>query len=307
MTLLLPAPRTVAFHVARELVGRVRALLVALLTRPRSGPRHRMLSARQIRWQRWKTALVHRLDPVVRTEVAAHSPAPTLGHDVPARTPVWSALHPPPRTAQSPNVAQHDDDEWTDHLVPMNAYALPNPEPGSDWGVGSAAAAHVLSPVEAVGWPETSPETWGETWVEPWSAQPDTGFTGHLDDPALPEPALTHLFVTEPLTTFSTFDFTSADFTTDDSSCVDWPSTGRHALVRTADEHPTADFSADFSGVDLASVFAQSTDETGTVDPAAAEPEQEWEFQVGDLARWWDEAAARLDAAARDEVRNRLW
>ena len=54
--------------------------------------------------------------------------------------------------------------------------------------------------------------------------------------------------------------------------------------------------------VDTTEVPDPETDaETTVVEPLA------WEFEVGDLARWWDEAVARLDAVARGEDPDRPW
>ena len=317
MTLLLPIPRAVAFHSLADLLDRLRAMLAIFLTRPRSGPRHRLLTARQIRWQHWKIAVARHLDTGVRAGTPTYSGAYARGHGLPSRTPVWGELHPPPRTAHSPAAVARGADRRTDRRAPATAYALPNTGPGFEPGFGSGAVSHGLS-TEPVVWPEASPEPWTEPWVEPWAEsweepwteQPETCFTGDIEDSARAEPAPAHSSTAhQPATAY--FTAWSAPAHSSDWSADDWiaEAAAVYSTAYPAPAHAAPAHAAPAHAAPDHAVFAQSTDEPGVVGPAHARPddEEECEFQVGDLARWWDEAAARLDAAAYEEVRNRLW
>ncbi len=332
MTLLLPTPRTVVVHAVRDVAERFRELLVAFLTRPPSRARHRVLTPGQIRWRRWKTAVARYVDSGLRAGPAPQPRAPARPQGEASRTPAWGALHPPPRTAQSEGPARRDGQRCADRPTPATTYALPNASPND--------VADGLSPVEPVVWPEASPEPWAETWVEPWPGrwsepwvEPRTGqagtcFTGHLWEPASTQrspahsvtdhPAADRSAVGEPVFAHAAADRSAAGEPARAHPVADWPAVGEPAHA-----HPAVGWST--AGE---SVFAHSTaDEPGAAEPVAAEPvaaepvavaepaaeeaavlaPEVWEFQVGDLARWWDEAIARLDAVARDEVRNRLW
>ncbi|MFE9744532.1 hypothetical protein ACFYOT_06480 [Saccharothrix saharensis] len=325
MTFLLPAPRSAVFHIAQELVWRFREMLASFLMR-RSGPRHRLRSPRQIRWQRWKVDLAVRLDESLGPGVSSYRLKHPRGNGFSLRAAPWSALHPPPRTAQSAAVAEQDDDCRSDRGTSAAAYAMPNTGPGREVdfepefepeyvpefepefepGVG----AHGLVPAEpapvtepwAESWTEPSPEF----WTEPWTGQAETGFAGHVEHPDFERPRVARFFTPreyvdraahcahiDPVVEFAaTWAATgdpvpagcaaewSAEETTSLDPVTDWPAAGEPGY-------------ADTAPVDTA--------------PVEPEPEEEWEFQVGDLARWWDEAIARLDAVARGEGRDRLW
>ncbi|MEV8441559.1 hypothetical protein AB0425_29610 [Actinosynnema sp. NPDC051121] len=351
MTLLLPTPRTVAYAEFHEVTIRLRNLVLFWLTRPSSGPRHRLRTARQIRWQRWKSALARRLDPGLTT-LPLPPPRPAVRpHGQSSRVPGSSAQHPPPRTAQSPASAAPDDDQWADRRAPAVAYALPNTAPTSvpdsalrvvpletprlvslrrSLQVARAAsrAASAEPVTRPLTWLEEAPEPWAEPWHEPWhepwvEPQDETGFTGHVQETGPFEPA-------RPVATFyypaEHGEYGRADRRTDDEIIRDLAASARAHTDRTAPDptstdHTATEWSSDWSdpspadwptaadpvpahAADDTAHAAHAADDTAPVDP---EDEDLWEFQVGDLARWWDEATARLDAAARDEVRNRLW
>ena len=227
MTLLLPIPGTLLFRAYYALVDRLRELLAAYLLRPRSGPRHRLLTKRQIRWQRCRIAFAHYIDTGVHTVPVPHPRASTESHGHLSRAREWSALHPPPRTAQSRAVARPGESRSADQRAPAATCAMPNPAPGP-----------AAEPV----WPD----------AEPWPDCAETGFTGRLEEPAA---------------TFYAF-----------AAHADEPSAGWPELVR-----------------------SHHADGEAVVAP------EDWEFRPGDLARWWDEATARLDAAEQEGGRHRLW
>ncbi|MFI9006921.1 hypothetical protein ACIGNX_06795 [Actinosynnema sp. NPDC053489] len=211
MTVLLQLPGTVLLQVARSGTAKLRELLVAHLTRPSAGPRHRVLTPWQIRRQRWKSALVHHLstDPrpaaVPRPRTAAGPPDP------PPRVPALSTRHAPPRTAQHPKPAWAVQEPRPPRARP---YALPN----DLWSTEPLP--------RTIAWPPPEPA--------------ETRLTGNLEEPTV------------------------------------------------TDDQPT-------------------TPELQASEPQASEPEV-WEFEVGDLARWWDEAIARLDAAAAEaKAHNHHW
>ncbi|PSL55071.1 hypothetical protein B0I31_10528 [Saccharothrix carnea] len=269
MTFFLPAPRILSYHDFRVMTDLLRGFLMRLLARPLSGPRHRAITARQIRWHRWKTGLYYYLASGLLGDFTGY-PRPTALPRREARSArEWSALHPPPRMAQSKALVRPADRERADRPTREIAYALPN------------AVAHGIAAEPEVwtdAWPVASHEPWAEEWVEPW-AEPADSFTGHLEElPATPLAA----------------------------ACSGG---GRHALREPA----LARYVDDRPGVGEA-VFAHSTTDapSGGARHAAVTADDEdtaqlWEFEPGDLTRWWDEAAERLDAAARDEGRDRPW
>lgn len=295
MTLLLPIPRAVAFHAISDAVDRFRRLLVAFLLRKPSGARHRVLTPGQIRWRRWKSELadyvaVGLVD--LSTDSVPQPRTPVRDHREASRAPAWGALDPPPRTAQSHDLVRHDDDRWNGGAEPTIDYAMPN------------GGAHRLAEAEPEPSPEVWAEPWAESWVESWSepcAEPrvrswpepwveprtehvDTFFAGHLEEPRHASPP-----------------------------------TGRHALGVTAFAHHAVDWPGVTESPDAWPAFAERVWARSAAEPAdaVADPETDAEttvvdplvpeFEVGDLARWWDEAMARLDALAHEEVRNRLW
>lgn len=250
MTVLLPTPRTIAFRAARLAVDQVRDRLVAWLTRTPPGPRHRLRTPGEIRWQHWKSVLAGYLATGLRTGPAPHpdGAARPRGRGLP--TPTWTVLHPPPRTAQ--------------------------PGGGIDDRVADPAPAwDALPPVR----PEITPEVSSEITLEitpavcseVWPDEADTRFAEYLAELATVEPAVAghgvagHGVAEHPVTRHVVAEHTVP----------------RHALAEPAITEP-------ITGLPV------------------AEPEV-WEFTPGDLTRWWDEAAARLDAAARDEPTERLW
>ncbi|OKI39179.1 hypothetical protein A6A25_03155 [Saccharothrix sp. CB00851] len=242
----------------------LRGFLMRLLVRPLSGPRHRAITARQIRWHRWKTGLYYYLGSGLLDDCAGFPRPPALPKREVRSPRAWRALHPPPRMAQSKALVRPVDRERAARPTREIAYALPN------------AVAHEIAVEPEVWpdmWPQAAPEPWTEEWVEPAES-----FTGHLEEFAATPPAV---------------------------ACSGG---GRHALREPA----LARYVDDRPGVGEA-VFAHSTaDRPSGARHAADTADDEdtaqlWEFEVGDLARWWDEAAERLDAAARDEVRNRPW
>ncbi|TQM82206.1 hypothetical protein FHX81_4604 [Saccharothrix saharensis] len=335
MTFLLPAPRSVVVHIAQELVWRFREMLGALLMR-RSGPRHRLRSPRQIRWQRWKVELAVRLDESLGPGVSPYRLKHPRGNGFSLRPTPWSALHPPPRTAQSPAVAEHDDDCSTDPGTSAAAYAMPNTGPGREVGFGPdfepgfepGFGAHGPLSAEPGGWSEASAapltEPWAESWAEPetgaraepWTGRAEAGFAGHVENPDFERPRVAQFFTPREYVDRAA---RSAHVDPVVEFAATWAATGDPATAGCAAEwsaeettsfDPVTDWPA---AVEPGHADTASTDTTSTgtapVDtaPAEPEPEEEWEFQVGDLARWWDEAIARLDAVARGEGRDRLW
>lgn len=168
MTLLLQASGLMVVIALHESAERLRRFAVAYLTRTRPRARHRLLSPRQIRWQRWKSALADYLVArfaEVAVDAVPYPPIPVRPDPETSRPPAWDALDPPPRMAQSEEPELFEDDRWDDDRTPTTDYALPNGAPPD------------LSAEEPgtwpVAWPEASPESWAEPWSgpspEPWA------------------------------------------------------------------------------------------------------------------------------------------
>jgi hypothetical protein len=349
MTLLLPTPRTVAYTEFHEVTIRLRNLVLFLLTRPSSGPRHRLRTARRIRWQRYKSALARRLDPGPGERPVPPPRRPVRPPVRSSRVSGWSAQHPPPRTAQSRASAALGGDRWADRQTRTTAYALPNTAPTfvpdfaptavPDFAptfvpdtvptvvaaptpfevklaaLRAASRAASAEPVTCpLTWPEESPEPWAESWREPWAEPPaETRFTGHVEEADHREPA-------RPVASFHypvEHGEYGADRRTEDEIIRDFAASVRAHTDHTPDhavtDH-TADWSTDWSAADPspadrptagdqaprhAAPSAHSAHSADDTAPAEPEDEDLWEFRVGDLARWWDEVTARLDAAAR--------
>ncbi|MFJ6670754.1 hypothetical protein ACIQMJ_06555 [Actinosynnema sp. NPDC091369] len=314
MTFLLPAPRAAVLHIAQELAWRFREMLGSFLMR-RSGPRHLLRSPRQIRWQRWKVELAVRLHAGPGRDISPYRLKHPREQGFSLRPSPWSTLHPPPRTAQSPAVAEHDDDRTTDLGTAATAYAMPNTEPTreaefdpefeSGFGPGLGSCGPESAEPEA--WPEVSPGPWtepsSEPWAEAWTGQPEAGFTGHVEDRDFDPPRVALFFTprahveraagatsVDPVAEFIATCSTTAEPGT---AHVEWSAEETASLTPVTDWPDAGESGYAHHAVDTA--------------PAAPEDEEEWEFQVGDLTRWWDEAIARLDALARDEVRDRPW
>ncbi|MEU4763860.1 hypothetical protein AB0H12_11430 [Actinosynnema sp. NPDC023794] len=227
MTLLLQASGLMVVIALHESADRLRRLVVAYLTRTPSGARHRLLTPRQIRWRRWKSALADHVVArfaEVPVDALPYPPIPVRSHPETSRPPAWDALDPPPRMAQSQEPDLPCDDRWDDEQTPATDYALPNgattdpaaaepetwpevwpeasPESWADsWSEPSpepwADSWSEPSPEPwADSWTEPSPESWTEPWTEAWSqpwAEPrteraDSCFTGHLDEPVHADP-----------------------------------------------------------------------------------------------------------------------
>ncbi|MCC8249013.1 hypothetical protein [Saccharothrix luteola] len=162
MTLLLQTTGVMVVIALHESGDRLRRLVVAYLTRTPSRARHRLLTPRQIRWRRWKSALadyVLERFAEVAVDAVPYPPIPERFHPETSLAPDWDAPDPPPRMAQSREPDLADDDRWDDEQTPATDYALPN---------GAAPGAAVVEPeVWPETWPEASPEPWAEAWREP--------------------------------------------------------------------------------------------------------------------------------------------
>ncbi|QQQ76216.1 hypothetical protein IOD16_35210 [Saccharothrix sp. 6-C] len=320
MTLLLPIPRAVAFHALRDATDRLRRFLVVLLTRKPAKARHRVLSPGQIRWRRWKSELADYVATGVVDLPTGSVPqprTPVRDRRETSRTPAWGALDPPPRTAQSPDPLHPDDRRWIDEHAPASDCAMPNvpahdpaePEawPGEWVGTAPGAAPEPWArewseaPAEpwsevwtepcAEPWTEPCAEPWAEPWGEPPSGpvaeprgeHPDAFFAGHLPEPVHAGRSRFAHTLDRPGVT---------------ESPAAWPAFTERVFAHAAAEPATGPVEP----VDATEVPDPGTDaETTVVEPLA------WEFEVGDLARWWDEAVARLDAVARGEDPDRPW
>ncbi|NUT47372.1 MAG: hypothetical protein HOV94_08680 [Saccharothrix sp.] len=383
MTLLLPIPKAIAFHALRERSARLRDFLVAYLTRTPVGPRHRLRTKRQIRWQRWKCTLADYVVAVLPEDRAEL--ADTTAHPRPEapRPTAWSPPRPPTRMAQSRGVAP------ARAAAPERSGAPPVHAPPTDTAPTDTAPTDTAPTDTALTthWPTAQPLDLRLT--DPWPIDPRTTDAWHTypTSPAGfptfdPRPADLHAFdllpgdgcpVGLPTADPAPAGPWASEFQPADAHVFDlWPGDGCPAGFPPADlqsadlqsaDLPIADLPiADTAPIDIASIDIAPAEATPTeVPPAdtrsaahqtadirppgewpypepfavdlsliralfaedqpATRPQPgadtgstavaealTWEFQVGDLARYWAEAEARLDAAAgRDEGRDRRW
>ncbi|XVS64223.1 hypothetical protein ACQPYE_39275 [Actinosynnema sp. CA-299493] len=331
MTLLLPIPRVVAFHALRDATDRLRRFLVVFLIRKPAKARHRMLTPGQIRWRRWKSELADYVATGLVDLPTGSVPrprTPVRDRREASRTPAWGALDPPPRTAQSPDPLHPDDRRWIDEHAPASDYALPNgaahdpaepevwpeawvrtapetalettsevvPEPWAEaWSESAESWSEVWTEPCAEPWVEPCAEPrsgpWAEPWSEPRGEHADAFFAGHLH-----EPVHAH-----PVAGGSRFAHT-LDRPGVTESPAAWPAFTERVYAHVAAEPAAEPATGPVEPVERAGAVEPETDaETTIVEPLA------WEFEVGDLARWWDEAVARLDAVARGEDPDRPW
>lgn len=314
MTLLLPIPRAVAFHALGDAADRLRLLLFAFLVRTPSRARHRLLSPGQIRWRRWKSELADYVATGLVDLPTGSVPRPrppVRAYREASRTPAWGALDPPPRTAQ-----RHDP---VPAPVPADDLRRPDEAPPTDCALPTGGAHHrsTAEPEEWIGvWPEASPEPWGEpqaeswpaSWAEPRSeacAEPwSEPWSGARSEPSS-EPWVEHA---------DTFFAGRIEETAYANPMIGRTEAGRHARWPGVSESPDA-WPAFTERVFAHAAVPDEVAEPADAEPAHAEPDDAettvveplWEFQVGDLARWWDESMARLDAVARGEVGDRPW
>ncbi|GAB2996713.1 hypothetical protein [Saccharothrix stipae] len=304
MTILLPIPRNLAFIASLGLLDKFRGFLAARLTRTPSRARHRVLSPGQIRWQRWKFVVAHHLSPTTPAGPAPRPSTPVQPRVQAFLAPRWSALHPPPRTAQSTVPAEAVTVRWT---VPP-----------------ALAATRALSSAE----PEVWPEAWPEVWPEVRPEQVDNCFTGHLDDLAAAEPSVGRHRLRKPVTLRYLADAIAESRAPVGPAASDEPAHDEPVYNERVYDQPVYDQPVYDQPVYDQPVYDQPVYDQPAYDqpvyygePVVAEPEPAepaadepaaaeplvWEFRPGDLIDWWAAAEARLDAAARDEARSRLW
>ncbi|WP_077010827.1 hypothetical protein [Saccharothrix sp. ALI-22-I] len=193
----------------------------------------------------------------------------------PLDTPGSSPLQSPTRTAQPHEEVRPNDHHWHDQPIPPSACTT-TADLAIDW-----------PPV--IDWPTAEPELRAD--------HTDTGFAGYFAKPAVVKPAFAESTVVksavlEPL--------------------VPEPAVAESAVLVTVVEQ-TAVLEAVEETAVLETLVEQTVVLEAVVEDATpGEYTTDWEYTLGeytpgDLARWYDEAAARLDAEIGTNFASRPW
>jgi hypothetical protein len=292
MTLLIPTPRSVALAVLRHALDRARALLVAFLGLAPPSTRHGVHGPPQDRAGQGESLFGRHASTTLQDRPVRHPDRLAPPRREPRPAPAWNPPHRSTRTAQpEEGVRPHD------HHRPDEPF-----RPSAD---GTTDDLAVEWPTDTIAWPlvdEDLPPA-RHALRDDRDDRVDTGFTGYFESSAVPEPDALGPAVVEWLVP---------------GPAVVGAGALEAAIPQTAEEPnfegpavacPTFEGSA-FEG----SAFADAAfADAAVVDLAGADPVADLAvddpvtvpYTLGDLARWWAEAAARLDAEVGTDFRSR--